>query len=34
MPFDDPSNLGKNLGTGGDFTVNGTFDQGSDVNPN
>lgn len=34
MPFDDPNNLGKNLGTGGDFTVNGTVTQGSDVDPN
>lgn len=30
MPFDDPANLGKNLGTGGDFTVNGTVTQGTD----
>ena len=31
MPFDDPDDLGKNLGTGGDFTVNGTVTQGGDV---
>ena len=31
MPFDDPANLGNNLGTGGDFTVNGTVIQGGDV---
>jgi hypothetical protein len=33
LPFDDPDNLGKNLGTGGDFTVVGTVTQGSDVDP-
>ncbi|MCP1318590.1 hypothetical protein, partial [Halomonas sp. 707B3] len=33
MPFDDPNDLGKNLGTGGDFTVNGTVVPGSDVSP-
>jgi len=33
MPFDDPDNLGKNNGTGGDFTVNGTVTQGADVDP-
>lgn len=32
LPFDDTTNLGKNLGTGGDFTVNGTVTAGSDVN--
>lgn len=32
LPFDDPTNLGKNLGTGGNFTVNGTVTQGADVN--
>jgi hypothetical protein len=31
LPFDDPTNLGKNLGSGGDFTVNGTVTQGADV---
>lgn len=31
LPFDDPTNLGKNLGTGGDFTVNGTITAGADV---
>lgn len=31
MPFDEPANLGKNLGTGGNFTVNGTVTQGADV---
>jgi len=30
LPFDDTDNLGKNLGTGGDFTVNGTVTAGSD----
>lgn len=30
MPFDDPDYLGKNLGTGGDFTVNGNITQGAD----
>jgi len=30
LPFDDPDDLGKNLGTGGDFTVNGTVTAGSD----
>lgn len=30
LPFDDPTNLGKNLGTGGDFTINGTVTQGAD----
>ena len=34
MPFDDPNDLGKNLGTGGDFTVNGTVTPGADVDPN
>lgn len=34
MPFDDPNDLGKNLGTGGDFTVNGTVTLGADVDPN
>jgi hypothetical protein len=34
MPFDDPDDLGKNNGTGGDFTVNGTVTVGSDVDPN
>ena len=33
MPFDEPDNLGKNNGTGGDFTVNGTVTQGADVDP-
>ena len=32
LPFDEPTNLGKNLGTGGNFTVNGTVTQGADVN--
>lgn len=32
LPFDDPTNLGKNLGTGGDFTVNGSITQGADFN--
>lgn len=31
LPFDDTTNLGKNLGTGGDFTVNGTVTAGADV---
>lgn len=30
LPFDDTSNLGKNYGTGGDFTVNGTVTAGAD----
>jgi hypothetical protein len=30
LPFDDPDNLGKNNGTGGDFTVNGTVSVGQD----
>ena len=30
LPFDDPTNLGKNIGTGGNFTVNGTVTQGAD----
>jgi hypothetical protein len=30
LPFDDTSNLGKNLGTGGDFTVVGTVTAGAD----
>jgi hypothetical protein len=34
MPFDDPDNLGYNPGTGGNFTINGTITQGSDVDPN
>lgn len=34
LPFDDPNNLWKNLGTGWDFTVNWTVTQGADVNPN
>lgn len=33
LPFDDPSNFGKNLGTGSDFTVSGTLRSGSDVSP-
>lgn len=33
MKFDDPDALGTNLGTGGDFTVNGTVTQGADVAP-
>ena len=32
LPFDDTANLGKNLGTGGDFTVNGTVASGADFN--
>jgi len=32
LPFDEADNLGKNLGTGGDFTVNGTVTQGADFN--
>ena len=32
LPFDDTDNLGKNLGTGGDFTVNGTVTAGADFN--
>tara|TARA_R110002167_G_scaffold18843_4_gene70091 strand:+ start:226 stop:717 length:492 start_codon:yes stop_codon:yes gene_type:complete len=31
MPFNDPGDLGNNLGTGGDFTVNGTITPGPDV---
>ena len=32
LPFDTPSNFGRNLGSGGDFTVNGTSQyNGSDV---
>jgi hypothetical protein len=34
MKFDDTSDLGKNSGTGGNFTVNGTVTAGSDVDPN
>jgi len=34
MPFDDPDDLGKNNGTGGDFTINGTVISGADVDPN
>tara|TARA_R110000796_G_scaffold95459_3_gene200725 strand:+ start:15524 stop:17332 length:1809 start_codon:yes stop_codon:yes gene_type:complete len=34
LPFDDPNDLGKNLGTGGDFTVNGTVTPSADVDPN
>ena len=30
LPFDDTSNLGKNLGTGGDFTVIGNVTPGVD----
>lgn len=30
LPFDDTSNLGKNLGTGGDFVVNGSVTPGAD----
>ena len=30
LPFDDTTNLGKNLGTGGDFAVNGTVTAGAD----
>ncbi len=30
LKFDDPNNLGKNSGTGGDFVVNGSVTQGSD----
>ena len=30
LPFDDPTNLGKNLGTGGNFSVVGTVTQGAD----
>ena len=34
LPFDTPSNFGRNLGSGGDFTVNGTSQyNGSDVSP-
>tara|TARA_R100000951_G_scaffold112157_1_gene112065 strand:+ start:954 stop:3086 length:2133 start_codon:yes stop_codon:yes gene_type:complete len=33
LPFDDLDDLGKNLGTGGDFTVNNAFDVGPDVDP-
>lgn len=32
LPFDDTSNLGKNLGTGGDFSVVGTVTAGADFN--
>ena len=32
LPFDEPDNLGKNLGTGGDFTINGVITQGEDFN--
>jgi len=31
LPFDEPTNLGKNLGTGGNFVVNGTVLPSSDV---
>jgi len=31
LPFDDSTNLGKNLGTGGDFSVVGAVTSGSDV---
>ena len=31
LPFDDTTNLGKNLGTGGDFVVNGSVLPSSDV---
>lgn len=31
LPFNDPSNLGLNLGTGGNFTVNGAVTAGADV---
>lgn len=31
LPFDEQDNLGKNLGTSGDFTVNGGVISGSDV---
>ncbi len=34
MKFDDASDLGKNSGSGGDFTVNGTVNAGPDVDPN
>jgi hypothetical protein len=34
MKFDDTSDLGKNSGTGGNFTVNGTVTAGADVDPN
>ena len=30
LPFDDTANLGKNNGTGGDFTINGSISQGAD----
>lgn len=30
LPFDDPDDLGKNLGTAGDFTINGTITQNGD----
>ena len=30
LPFDDTTNLGKNMGTGGDFTVVGTVTAGAD----
>ena len=33
MKFDDASDLGKNSGSGGDFTVNGTVTAGADVDP-
>jgi hypothetical protein len=34
LPFDTPTNFGKNLGSGGDFTVNGAYQfNGSDVSP-
>lgn len=32
LPFDEPTNLGKNLGTGGAFSVVGTVTSGPDVN--
>jgi len=34
MLMKDSDDLGKNNGTGGDFTVNGTVNSGSDVDPN
>jgi hypothetical protein len=33
LPFDEVDDFGKNLGTGGDFTVNNTLASASDVDP-
>lgn len=34
LKFDDPSNLGKNSGSGSDFQINGSVTQGSDFSVN